>query len=150
MRIAEGNILKSFLLYKHQWNTKWAFTRKYDIFTREDNVIFTREKIAVAMVTFNKSKVVQRCLYSYRQRYSSSQWSKCCGTTFDLFFTTIFNAKEVFISERDQNHDTNKEQALSITFSQYDMIGLFSKMSVSDWLLHCVANWREHDASSVV
>ena len=32
------------------------------------------------------------------------------------FFTTIFNAKEVFISERDQNHDTKKEQALSITF----------------------------------
>ena len=30
---------------------------------------------------FNKSKVVQRCLYSYRQRYSSSQWSKCCGLT---------------------------------------------------------------------
>ena len=32
------------------------------------------------------------------------------------FLTTIFNAKEVFISERDQNHDTKKEQALSITF----------------------------------
>ena len=30
---------------------------------------------------FNKSKVVERCLYSYRQRYSSSQWSKCCGLT---------------------------------------------------------------------
>ena len=29
----------------------------------------------------NKSKVVQRCLYSYWQRYSSSQWSKCCGLT---------------------------------------------------------------------
>ena len=32
------------------------------------------------------------------------------------FFTTIFNAKEVFILERDQNRDTKKEQALSITF----------------------------------
>ena len=32
------------------------------------------------------------------------------------FLTTIFNAKEVFISERDQNHDTKKEQGLSITF----------------------------------
>ena len=30
---------------------------------------------------FNKSNVVWRCLYSYRQRYSSSQWSKCCGLT---------------------------------------------------------------------
>ena len=23
------------------------------------------------------------------------------------------------------------------------MIGLFPKMGVSDWLLHCVTNWRE-------
>ena len=28
--------------------------------------------------------------------------------------------KKVFISEREQNHDTKKEKALSITFSQYD------------------------------
>ena len=27
------------------------------------------------------------------------------------------------------------------------MIGLFSKMSVPDWLLHCVTNRREHDAN---
>ena len=45
--------------------------------------------------------------------------------------------KKVFISERDQNHDTKKVQALSITFSQYDW---FSKMGVPDWLLHCVTN----------
>ena len=24
------------LLYKHQWNTKWAFPQKLHIFTRED------------------------------------------------------------------------------------------------------------------
>ena len=35
-------------------------------------------------------------------------------------FTTILNVKEVLISARDQNHDTKKEQALSITSSQYD------------------------------
>ena len=58
---------------------------------------------------FNKSKVVQRCLYSYRQRYSPSQW-----------LATVFHAKESVVSESDQNHDTKKEQALSITFSQYD------------------------------
>ena len=34
------------------------------------------------------------------------------------FFTTIFNAKKVFISERDQNYHIKKEQALSITISQ--------------------------------
>ena len=26
---------------------------------------------------FNKSNVVQRCMESYRQQYSSPQWSKC-------------------------------------------------------------------------
>ena len=46
--------------------------------------------------------------------------------------------KKMFISERDQDHDTNKEQALPMTFSQYDW--LFPKMSVPDWLLHCVTH----------
>ena len=30
------------------------------------------------------------------------------------------------------------------------MIGLFPKMSVSDWLLHCMTKWRKHDVYSVV
>ena len=30
------------------------------------------------------------------------------------------------------------------------MVGLFPKISVPDWLLHCVTNRRAHDASSVV
>ena len=36
------------------------------------------------------------------------------------FLPQYSTPKEVFISERDQNHETKKEQALSITFSQYD------------------------------
>ena len=36
------------------------------------------------------------------------------------FLPQYSTPKIVFISERDQNHDTKKEQALSITFSQYD------------------------------
>ena len=31
------------------------------------------------MNEFNKLNVLQHCLYSYRQRYALSQWSKCCG-----------------------------------------------------------------------
>ena len=31
-----------------------------------------------------------------------------------------------------------------------NMIGLFPKMGVPDWLLHCVTNWRKHDAYSIV
>ena len=36
------------------------------------------------------------------------------------FLSQYSTSKKVFISVRDQNHDTKKEQALSITFSQYD------------------------------
>ena len=36
------------------------------------------------------------------------------------FLTQYSTPRKVFISERDQNHDTKKEQALSKTFSQYD------------------------------
>ena len=37
-----------------------------------------------------------------------------------LFFTTISTLKKMFISERVQDRDTKKEQALSIAFSQSD------------------------------
>ena len=36
------------------------------------------------------------------------------------FLPQYSTPKKVFISEHDQNHDTKKEQVLSITFSQYD------------------------------
>ena len=92
---------------------------------------------------------MQRCLYSYRQRYSSSQWSNVVDSrgaaewvhnNFDTVMKNIVvdkstdnvaplsicflpqysTPKKVSISERDQNHDSKKEQALSITFSQFD------------------------------
>ena len=54
------------------------------------------------------------------------------------FLPQYSTPKKVFISERDQNHNSKNEQALSIPFSQYDW--LTPKMSVPDWLLHCVTN----------
>ena len=36
------------------------------------------------------------------------------------FLPQYSTPKKVSISERNQNHDSKKEQALSITFSQYD------------------------------
>ena len=39
-------------------------------------------------------------------------------------------SKKIFFSERDQDRDKKKEQALSIRFSQSDWF-----TSVSDWLL---------------
>ena len=53
--------------------------------------------------------------------------------------------KKVFISESDQNHDTKKEQALSITFSQCDW---FISQNERSWLAITLRDkltraWRE-------
>ena len=32
------------LLYKHQWNTRWAFAWKHDIFTRQNIMLFSHVK----------------------------------------------------------------------------------------------------------
>ena len=47
------------LLYKHQWNTRWAFTRKHDIFTRENNMSFSHVKISPLLWLHNKSHLLQ-------------------------------------------------------------------------------------------
>ena len=81
--------------------------------------------------------MVQRCLYSYRQRYRHHSGQnvvdsrgvvnidvdKSTHNTEPLsicFLPQYSTPKKVFILERDQNHTSKKEQALSLTFSQYD------------------------------
>ena len=39
----------NYLLYKHQWNTKWVFPRKLHIFTREDNMLSSHVKRSRAL-----------------------------------------------------------------------------------------------------
>ena len=40
------------LLHKHQWNTRWAFAQKLDIFTCENNMLSSQcENITFAMAT---------------------------------------------------------------------------------------------------
>ena len=39
---------------------------------------------------------------------------------FVFYHNEYSTPKKVFISERDQTHDTKKEEELSTTFSQYD------------------------------
>ena len=34
--------------YDQQWNTKWAFEQKHDIFTHENDVLFSHITIAMA------------------------------------------------------------------------------------------------------
>ena len=54
---------------------------------------------------FHKSTLIKRGLYSYRQRYSLSQWSKCCGlkrrSNCRLFYLSIEgNWKDSFSTSR--------------------------------------------------
>ena len=46
-----------YLLYKHQWNTRWAFTRKLDIFTCENNMLSSHVKISPLLWLHNKSRL---------------------------------------------------------------------------------------------
>ena len=59
------------LLYKHQWNTKWAFPRKLHIFTREDNMLSSHVKRSPSLWLHNKSHLWKQadlvfhwCLYN--------------------------------------------------------------------------------------
>ena len=46
-----------FILYKHQWNTRWAFARKLDIFTCENTMLSSHVKISSLLYWLhNKSR----------------------------------------------------------------------------------------------
>ena len=46
-----------YLLYKHQWNTRWAFARKLDIFTCENNMLSLHVKITLLLWVHNRSRL---------------------------------------------------------------------------------------------
>ena len=45
------------LLYKHQWNTRWPFARKLDIFTFENSMLSSHVKISPLLWLHNKSRL---------------------------------------------------------------------------------------------
>ena len=47
------------MLYKHQWNTKWAFMQKHDLFTPENNMLFSHVKKSPMLWLHNKSCLTQ-------------------------------------------------------------------------------------------
>ena len=78
------------------------------------------------VILINNSKVVQR-LVSPQPILTTVMTNIVVDKSTDnaeplsiSFLPQYSTPKKVFISERDQNHDSKKEQALSITFSQYD------------------------------
>ena len=64
-------IMHAYLLYKHQWNTTWAFPWKLHIFTREDNMLSSPVKRSPSLWLHNKSRLWKQadlvfhwCLYN--------------------------------------------------------------------------------------
>ena len=84
---------------KYNLRDKLDIIKIIDIFTSED------KENTPPQSHLNKWNVIYLGLYSYRQRYASSQWLKCCGLTrrtatidkphFDLFFTTTSTSKKM-------------------------------------------------------
>ena len=120
----------------------------------------------------NKTEVVQRCPLLYIRHHSGQNvvasrgaagwvhnkfWPLWWWISLPIRVQTTLNhfrfvflpqhstPKKLFISERDQNHNTTKEQALSITFSQYDW---FISQNERSWLAITLRDkltraWRE-------
>ena len=55
-----NQMTRMFLLYKQQWNTRWAFPRKHDIFTRENNMLSSHVKISPLLRLHNESRLSQQ------------------------------------------------------------------------------------------
>ena len=53
-----------YLLYKHQWNSKWAFAQKLHIFTHENTMLPSHVKRSPSLWLHNKSHLFHWCLYS--------------------------------------------------------------------------------------
>ena len=54
-----------YLLYKHQWNTRWAFARKLGIFTSENNMLSSHVKISPLLRLHNKSRLHTKKLFKW-------------------------------------------------------------------------------------
>ena len=52
--LTNDKVKKDHLFYKHHWNTKWAFARKLDIFTCENNMLSSYVKISLLLWHHNK------------------------------------------------------------------------------------------------
>ena len=53
------------LLYKHQWNTKWALAWKLDIFTCQNNMLSSHVKISPLLWLHNKLHLSDRKMLWY-------------------------------------------------------------------------------------
>ena len=56
-KVSHIMLYETCLLYKHQWNTRWAFAQKLDIFTCENNMLSSHVKISPLLWLHNKSRL---------------------------------------------------------------------------------------------
>ena len=113
--------------YKHQWNTRWAFTRKLDFFTCENNKLSSHVKISPLLWLHNRSRlshqklsrwnglVVHWCLYNKQNitwplgdtKFFFSCW-KIFSTLKEKFRISARPSNILYISNRFFEHQLNK------------------------------------------
>ena len=62
-KVSHIMLYETCLLYKHQWNTRWAFARKLDIFTCENNMLSLHVKISPLVWFHNKPHLLTKKLF---------------------------------------------------------------------------------------
>ena len=67
--MCSGWLWYTYLLYKHQWTTSWAFVWKHDIFTFESNVLFSHVKRSRMLWLHN-----ELCLLKLKTVLSQMVW----------------------------------------------------------------------------
>ena len=128
------------LLYKHQWNTKWAFPRKIHIFTREDNMLSSHVKRSPSLWLHNKSRLWKQadlvfhwCLYNKQNiAYSlmDMNFIFSCSTPYltrslrSLVRYRFDHSKKKFISYSTRGH---------VKFSMYVQVPLQRRWWTDPW-----------------
>ena len=62
-KVSHIMLYETCLLYKYQWNTRWAFARKLDIFTCENNMLSSHMKISPLLWLHNKPHLLTKKLF---------------------------------------------------------------------------------------
>ena len=103
------------LLYKHQWNTRWAFARKLGIFTCENNMLSSHVKISPLLWLHNKSRLSH-------QKTVKVKW-------FGSSLVYMINSKS-FLIENFSQHSIVKLSRFFMVVFQSSSILLFIKILI--------------------
>ena len=93
------------LLYKHRWNTRWAFARKHDIFTRENNMLSSHVKRSpllwyIINRVFCNDLVFHWCLYNKQNITWPLRDTKFLLSCWKIFHSFAALTREIFFYTR--------------------------------------------------